>query len=670
MDAYRLLPRLEPADPDETIERLAGLARGRSLAFFFGAGFSRAFPSLNPLVAPSQGLPGLHSLLQDMIAMGCPEHLRPAIVESLNKDPLEVVLENLNKIIGDVVFDFLDILEAPPRGLCEGPNYNHLSLALLAKAGVCRHFLTVNFDTLLEQAFDVLKAGRLIVPEERSNEKKSYAAAVAETAGRTSYLFKLHGTMRQSRRLLTTLETVGLGLPPYKGHLIRELLTANSCFFMGYRANDLDIFPLLEALPPTTEMFWFDIALPKDIGSLGAFLARRPHRLLISPDLSAVLQSLLHRLGIDDAPVLNHLGVTSLSDIPECERAAVPEKAATIRAFAERFHDQAVPPEAARLMMSIALHPGDSRADMRDELFASVAEAPVPEPLQFGFNSQLAERHWSGGRFRDAITARREAIRALKRTTVPRPFRVRNTVEQRLYIASHYYGLARSADRLVYRWCRTFQGLWYSALSAVQLSIHTRSLTDLERGRLWIRFPERFARHEHGIIDERLLDNIRTWVSMAPGSTLRGLALADRVRAAVAIRLYRVCLDLPFQAYGWKTLVMRNLAMVLMHRAGSCPPEARRLILEARMPNERATGGDKFSRLGVHEAFCLMYEGAFQEAEDVLAQTLRFYRDETQYRRGQILTRFAEAFCFAMQGKREEARNALEEHDRLRQGTA
>lgn len=671
MNAYKLNPHTEESNPEEALDRLVALARQRTLVFFFGAGMSRSYPALNPLVATSQGLPGLHPLLVQMIASGCSVDHRSVVAESLQEDPLEVVLEHLSRIIGDAAFDFLDLLEPPPQGLCLGPNYNHYSLALIAKAGFCRNFLTVNFDTLLEQAFVAMRAGELVVPEEHGNEKTLYARALHGTGRRAPHLFKLHGTMRHKQRLLTTIETVGLGLPIHKQHLVRELLSANACFFMGYRANDLDIFPLLETLPPTSEVFWFDISLRReDVQPLGAFLSRRTHWVITHPDLSLVLQPLLHRLGIDDTQALRLLGVTSLSEIPDREPPAKQKKTGEILAFAQRFQEKALPPVAARLAMADALHLGDGRSSVRDQLFDSAQDEPIPPSMAFAYQARLAERYWGVGRFRDALIMRREAIRALAGAELPLRSYIRSVIEQRLYMAAHALAVARTASPLLLRISWRLLAAWYIVHSSAQLLVSKRFLTDNDRGRLWIRILERPARLLHTAVDRQLLANVAAWLRRSDRDRPAELSPLGKIYAAVTIRLYRRCLGFRSPAFGWKTLVMRNLAMVLMHRSRSCPPEAKRLIAEARGPIERRSSGGQFSGIGIHEAFCLMYEGALDEAEELLDATYRYYSEETNYRGGQAITRYAQVLCLAAQGKRDDAARALEEYEELRRSPA
>jgi hypothetical protein len=193
-----------------------------------------------------------------------------------------------------------------------------------------------------------------------------------------------------------------------------------------------------------------------------------------------------------------------------------------------------------------------------------------------------------------------------------------------------------------------------------------RVLTDLDRGRLWIRVLERPARLLHIAVDRQLLAQVRVWLGDHRKKAPSGLSLSGRVYAAVAIWLYRACLRFSSPAFGWKSLVMRNLAMLLMHRSGRCTIEAKQLIEESRGPIARRDSSEEYSRSGIHEAFRLMYEGAFKEAEEVLNETYRYYRDDSKYLVGQALTRYAQALCFAAQSKRDEAALAVKMHDELR----
>lgn len=667
MKTFRLAGQLEATSPEKTLDRLALLVQQRRLLFFFGAGLSRAFPSLNPLVDQTRGLPGLRSLLVEIIRAGCPSFSHESVTASLYGSPLEVILEQLALVVGDRAFDFLDILGTAPNGLAGGPNYNHYALALLAKAGLCRNFLTVNFDTLFEEAYSAIGGGNLIVPEEHPYEKRLYACAVAGKLASAVCLFKLHGTLHAKRHLLTTMDVVGLGLPPHKERLLRELLPAYACFFMGYRSGDRDIFPVLSSLSSVCEVFWFDVGIrPEDLTPLSALLLPRPHHLIINSELPPVLQSLLARVGIDESAALERLGIESLSEFAVREDAAVQAKEQQLRAFAERFREKFLPPEAARLMMSLALALGNGGAEMRERLFRSVQEEHLPQELRYAYSGQVAERQWGEGRFGDAISTRLMALRHLRESALPPSGKRREAIEQHIRMGRDYLALSRRDLS-----SRSFQRLWCQVNAVVQFVTATAQLvafgyqlTSLECGRLWLMLFLRVPTALHKRLERRLLHELRRWVRRPRKAFTMLRSPAARVELAAVEWMYRLCLRLPASTYGWKSLGMRSLAELLMHRTGRCPPEAVRLISEAR------TVRGQFDELGTHEALALLYSGAFEAAAEILDATFRYYQDESRgYFGGMSKTLEMKALCFALQGRSADAAAALAAYDALQRTT-
>lgn len=171
MEAYQLsrYQVLKPCEKVNVRKAFVESLRSKSLIFFFGAGLSREYPSLCPTSWSTDDMPGLNKLLTEAMIrhiIGMSDKDRELIKQQVRGMGLEQILEHFRVIVGQEALDFLNIFQSVPGGIKLSPNYRHYALALFARERKCMHFITLNFDTFLEEAFQRLGIS-LIVPEKQ-----------------------------------------------------------------------------------------------------------------------------------------------------------------------------------------------------------------------------------------------------------------------------------------------------------------------------------------------------------------------------------------------------------------------------------------------------------------------------------------------------------------------
>lgn len=678
MNTFCFKTNYKDVDSNECINFIVSRLREHKLNIFFGAGVSRDFPTLNPLVDDSDPIPGFRTLLQEILVQGCPSWAEDAIKESIKDKPLEWLLEHYIEIVGERALNILSLLQEID-GHPNSPNYNHYALASLATKGFCRFFLTVNFDIIFEQAFLKIKINsanysRLIIPEASMKEKRIYNQVLTSTSPNNCYLFKLHGTLENQRSILTTVETLGFGLPPHKRKLIQNLLRGSTCLFIGYREGDLDIFPVLDILPSDAEVIWYEKNFKaKDSPSLGSFLARRPHFLIIG-DLGPILQEILKRLGISDEPIWELLTLHSFSDIQSLQNQAEGNKAILLRNFVKKFGTSIVTNEAACLIAARILSLGypDGR-NLRKKLFNSIDPQKLSAGFQYVYCATLAELKWNVGELSKAVKFRKLALSHIKEAQLSRSGKTRAMMEQHLRI------IRDSISHI--KWSCSFKKLYLGGRSVKYFFLYTMyrlsygmRLTPIERGSLIVMpwyFPGDFFEWIHEILLRKRLLIVGKEGKM---TTLKR-ALINKILKPVcrlACFFYRQHERYREYSFGWNSHCMRRLGEMLLHRAQSDVPMSHKLFVEADRaiswvddnPNKLQGELDQAVKPGLHIALRLLYAGAPEEALSLLRKQYEVYK-QTEHLSGKRKTLLYSALCFEKMGKTEELRDTLKQLNEL-----
>ena len=139
--------QIEPGNPifDSSISNLRQNLNEQRISFFSGAGIS--VPSGLPLAGTL--CEAILSAMKDcleIIDLGT-KNERISVEQILKDYRLERILDSLLEFYSDnEIMDYLGVLQNAKE------NYNHSAIASLASLGSISHIITLNFDTLFEQA--------------------------------------------------------------------------------------------------------------------------------------------------------------------------------------------------------------------------------------------------------------------------------------------------------------------------------------------------------------------------------------------------------------------------------------------------------------------------------------------------------------------------------------
>ncbi len=374
-------------------------------------------------------------------------------------------MEFYSRALGGRALEFYDILK-PKYNPFYGPNVRHYFLALLAKFGHCRHFMTVNFDNAIEDAFKQLNI-HLIVPEDYgSYENTYYNSYFSDSDSQKNWLFKLHGTLSEqidpsNAHLLATVEQVGVGLPLYKRRVLESLASNNDIIFIGYGCErpDIDVFPVIAGAESKNKVFWLvhikeDKAF-KDIlilDEIKRFISRRDGYLLITPDITALCVFILNKLGVDIADILKRIGVGCLEEIKirnngfknKRERDWIQFK----RAFENKYFKTSAP---AFLILANIME----RPYLWNYAVALLREGSKYLPaddyaLKYSFASNISEVYRSYGDLSVSIKARKQALIYLDSSNLSSHEKKRNSIYLIIRIGSTYMGLFKASARKIF----------------------------------------------------------------------------------------------------------------------------------------------------------------------------------------------------------------------------
>ena len=676
MKTFCFSPNAKKIDTKKCIDFIVGRLRERKLFIFFGAGVSRDFPTSNPLVADNGSIPGLRTLLKEILIQGCPPEAMDAIEKSIENRPLEWLLEHYVGILGGFALKFLSLLEKIENHP-NPPNYNHYALALLAKERFCRFFLTVNFDTLFEQAFQMIKAEEgkaLIIPEIENyvKERQIYERILTSTSHNNCYLFKLHGTLENQRSILTTVEALGFGLPRHKRKVIQNLLRGSTCLFVGYRAGDLDIFPVLDMLPLDAEIVWYEKdEKAKESELLGKFLTRRSHFLIIS-DLGPFLQEIFKRLKINDEPIWQHLPMNSFSELEKLQVSAEKEKGDMLRKFTEDFASENVSKEAACLIAARILSLNyPNGINLRERLIDSIDSKRLKPSLRYAYYAALAERAWNVGELSKAVEFRKLALYHIREAQLLPYEKTRVAIEQRLRIARDWFNLSKWSPGFLKRLCIWVCATKYYFISIIYLKLCRRQLTPNESGSLKLMCWYLPGNYFEGIHEKFLHKKLSFAVKKSEWVSLKK-PLRVRLACKLASFLYKQHERYKEYSFGWNSHCMHRLGEMLFHQSQSDVPEAHRLFVEADVPilwveddpNKLQGELDQAVKPGLHIALRLLYAGDPEKALNLLRNQYENY-EKTGHLSGKRKTLFYQALCFERLRDMEKLNNSLKQLEKL-----
>lgn len=249
-------------DFNDAISTLIKSLEKEQITFFAGAGISR-----------SSGLPVSSALIRSLVEAFCQCTVRVGIVDNekekilksvLETYALERLLDSLVSVYGKNALKILNILE---NG---APNYSHNAIAQIAKIGLLKSIVTLNFDVLFEYALKNLQLpikwclplAKVEIPPDNSSEQVTVT--------------KPHGTLPfidfpyKEYYLAATLRYSGDHPQKENEHTFFSIAQKfPSLLVTGYSDNDWDISPILRNAS-WREIFWvehFDITkdvLPRD----------------------------------------------------------------------------------------------------------------------------------------------------------------------------------------------------------------------------------------------------------------------------------------------------------------------------------------------------------------------------------------------------------------------
>jgi hypothetical protein len=612
--AYVLRTTQKEERSDEALQELCRSARNRRLVLVLGAGVSREFPSLAPIARPS-GLPGLIDLLREAVLEPLPPHLKHSASKLLPEMGLEQLLESVAGVAGDDALDFLNVLEPP----ASRPNYRHLAIARLAVAGRLRALTTVNFDTFLERAFEDFKVP-YFVPEEASDEAGAYRRS--PTLADRLPLFKLHGTLRNRASLITTIETVGLGLPRYKVAALRAVLEDSDIFFLGYSDNDVDVFREFEQADIRGRVFWHFLD-PPDPGALHlarivSFLSLYPHW-AFSGSLDQIFEAILGDIDPTwSAELLAKLGYSSFADVEKAEEREIGTWSDDLRRRVASHTAAWLTPEVSALIIRRSL--GESSPELvalRRELLELVEHASALNPrVEIARSNQVAEEMSHRGDVRAAIRLRRELL-AKYQLEAGGPLRAQ-LMEEKVRLVSYELRsrgeVGRGLLRLLSAWRELRPG--------------DAGLPERDRSRLRlmlaIRYPAALHKWGQAIFARELAARMRGRHGKVLARLLRGIRM---VVMRASERRYRAIVENEFGA-GFRGLAMQRVAELTLLIRGWVP-EVDELLRGARWRTRPGWQGreqeDDFQYLSIAEGLRLFYLGNLPKARMNLCRTYKYY---------------------------------------------
>lgn len=647
----------------QIIDNIVQSIRNRNTVFFFGAGASAEYPSCLPTADRLRGY--LRHMIIDLVKMDLiQEELRE--LEGLG---LEVLLDYFSSTLGVRALEFYDILKSKT---CTSfhPNFRHYFLALLAHHGYCRNYITLNFDTAIEEAFTELEIPYIVPENNGAGEKDFYVRFSSDKKHNSICIFKLHGTLNDktdpyNSNLLATVERVGIGLPKYKRKVLESLASHSNFFFLGYghKYTDIDVFPVIAKVKSNTNVFWHihsnnRNAINDISDEIREFLKHKNANIIITENITSFLADVLNALAIDFTIVLKKMHIGQLDEIKhrekELHKIRQKEKDIFLKNYVRKHFTSSAP--AYLILANIMQKPGLwYRADaLFDRCKLSLPKCNYA--LQYVYYSKIAENYRNSGQLAKAITSRKVAMRYLDNSSNTTPSikssRIHLLIRNGSDCMGHFESYVRSFITELKPFYIAAAGLrLLEAISCFASAYHTLSssrkiLDDFENGTynsmFYFEIADFFQTVMEGILYLGLV------LRLALRQSLSTIIPAVRLAASIAECFYRRSVDNePTQSSGWFIFQKQRLAEVIMHRVG-CVEEVNDLIKDAsnyyawgrpRLPSEKTD-----LNLCLCKGTKLFYRRRYRQALDFLEKCYDEYEREKHYS-GMFKTKLIQGLC-------------------------
>ncbi len=269
----------------------------RELVIFAGAGISIARPSslVGFLDLQNEVLWALHRQLaahlsrhyRDVYGEIRSKQLEGTVSTKASNVPPEYVMELCKRELECTTDDRRHFALEPILTFSKAvPNANHIALAGLLYTKQVRAVFTTNFDTLIEQAYALLR------PSDSKRVLKVYKTLedFSSARGFPRGLYKLHGCITEPNSIVTSLDDVGRRAVQQKYNSFKTALKRYVVLFIGYRGADLDIFGSL-ATSACRRIIWNTLSRDRIIDKMVALLRQKPS-VILEMDLCEVLTEL------------------------------------------------------------------------------------------------------------------------------------------------------------------------------------------------------------------------------------------------------------------------------------------------------------------------------------------------------------------------------------------
>lgn len=299
----RIAAQVVPGDPtyEGAVSTLAQSFRDGNVTLFTGAGISR--PSGLPLSwTLVEGLVDAICDALDITGLGTTND-RDGIRQVIKGYPLERLLDALVDLHGEQALEYISVLQHGTE------NYNHRSIAKLAKQGLADSIVTLNFDVLFEQALRSRGVSfawhlPLAVTDRRIPDKPAQVT-----------ITKPHGTLPfpgfpyAPHYLAATLRYAGDRPQRENAQALASIAKDKPVLLVaGYSNDDWDVSPLL-TVAPWSHVYWCEYVPPTQLGTFPmdkpcqrilSWLSGRDERktVLLFGDVRTLLDSVLRVLGL------------------------------------------------------------------------------------------------------------------------------------------------------------------------------------------------------------------------------------------------------------------------------------------------------------------------------------------------------------------------------------